>query len=665
MRPMPRFEDAPLGIDRFRLFRFKSGCPHIELEIKTFKIYRAPTYRAISYCWGHKADGTVSVQCNGDPFEIWANLNDALQRLHREASGCWYWCDAICIEQGEEDVAVKEKLQQISFMETIFTLAEPVTVWLGGASTAEEQAFSHIVDQCEAAVHDGVARHGTKLPDPKDEIWRYWAQILLRPWFIRLWICQEALISDGKVVVLLGDSAETTWATLREAMDRTQCVPWTDEWLEYDDLDVRARLTIDRDFHTEWGVTLDAYEKAKMSRNDAVKQQLYQNVVNIQELMFLEKYHDADFGFLQQTLKVFGNRKCSYDQDRPNAMRGLLPERLKKGLKAYSINTDVATVYREVTHLWLTNDPTLSLLQRIRPLSSFLPKDQASLGTKLNNPSWVIDLARVVTEALGAGIPNRKDGFHAGLLRATKKGMFQHDRQAWVVPNVDLTAKIKGIKNIEFPSEEECHISGVQIGVVEEVLLSDCKSVTLDPLRSKLPPQYYLDLRTWVEESLKLISAHHPDLKEAQEIHWRTLVNNRTNTKDPAVLSMFDTESKHSRLEAYTNFMRILKSECPEDIQQSVATTADYYSTVFLNERDFPNWFFTSNSFVGRSYGVPKPGDIVAVFFGAATPFLLRPVPANDTFQFVGEAYCSGVMQGEALLKTSKDGFPQRTFKLV
>lgn len=126
--------------------------------------------------------------------------------------------------------------------------------------------------------------------------------------------------------------------------------------------------------------------------------------------MFLEKYRDADFSFLQQVLKVYGNLKCAYDQDRPNAMRGILTDRLKKGLKVYDIHADVATVYREVTRVWLTNDPTLSLLQIICPLNKFLPEGDTATGTKLCNPSWAIDLGLVVTEALGAGIPYRIDG---------------------------------------------------------------------------------------------------------------------------------------------------------------------------------------------------------------------------------------------------------------
>lgn len=66
-----RFKDAPLGKDQFRLFRLKqhSSADDIEIEVKTFKIYRAPKYEAISYCWGDKSDGTAIIRCNGKPLE--------------------------------------------------------------------------------------------------------------------------------------------------------------------------------------------------------------------------------------------------------------------------------------------------------------------------------------------------------------------------------------------------------------------------------------------------------------------------------------------------------------------------------------------------------------------------------------------------------------------
>jgi hypothetical protein len=42
-------------------------------------------------------------------------------------------------------------------------------------------------------------------------------------------------------------------------------------------------------------------------------------------------------------------------------------------------------------------------------------------------------------------------------------------------------------------------------------------------------------------------------------------------------------------------------------------------------------------------------GDVVVVFCGGRIPFVLRPREGGEgVFEFVGEAYCDGVMDGEA-----------------
>jgi len=660
---MPRFKDAPLGKNQFRLFKIKQHTRDIEVEVQTFKIYRAPKYEAVSYCWGDKSDGTTIIRCNGKPLEVWANLYSALRRLHKENSGSWYWSDALCIEQGDEEVAVTEKARQIAFMGTIFTLAEPVRVWLGDASKEEEQAFQYLADLSEHLAKNGVFRDDTGMPGPKDQIWLYWSQIILRPWFARLWIVQESLVSAGKLIVTLGNRTQTTWANFHEMIARTGSVPWAQQPLKYDTLDAQAQLTVDRDFLTEWGISLDEChdEEPQRWRNNAFQSYLYRNIVNIRELMFFEKYHDEDYGYLQQVLKVFGNRTGTYDQDRPNAMRGILTGRLKKGLKVYDIHADPATVYREVTRLWLTNDPTLSLLQRIRPLNKFLPEYNQASGTKLKNPSWVIDLGRVAIETLGDGIPNKVDGFHAGLIRSTSWS----GKHEWKVPETSTLSRTKGPRHVQFSTENQCHIAGVQIGTVQSIIFLKSRPVRPDLLRSSESFQQSTDFEQWVSDSFDLVQSVDPNPESSREVHWRTLVLNETEKRDPDVIRMFDIENKHSRRKAYENFLEILKFSKPELLRQADDATARYYNRVDRLQRAFPNWFSTSNGHVGRSYAVPKAGDVVAVLYGASTPFLLHPVLGRETYEFMGEAYAHGIMQGEALHEKNKARYPKQIFKLV
>jgi hypothetical protein len=57
--------------------------------------------------------------------------------------------------------------------------------------------------------------------------------------------------------------------------------------------------------------------------------------------------------------------------------------------------------------------------------------------------------------------------------------------------------------------------------------------------------------------------------------------------------------------------------------------------------------FRTQQGYIGLGPFILRPGDVVCVFYGSRVPFILRPV--GDRFQFLGECYLHGIMNGEAL----------------
>jgi len=57
--------------------------------------------------------------------------------------------------------------------------------------------------------------------------------------------------------------------------------------------------------------------------------------------------------------------------------------------------------------------------------------------------------------------------------------------------------------------------------------------------------------------------------------------------------------------------------------------------------------FLTRNGYVGMGPGPMEPGDVVVVFAGDHLPRVIRK--SRDRFwDYVGEAYCDGIMDGEA-----------------
>ncbi|KAK3385795.1 heterokaryon incompatibility protein-domain-containing protein [Podospora didyma] len=74
--------------------------------------------------------------------------------------------------------------------------------------------------------------------------------------------------------------------------------------------------------------------------------------------------------------------------------------------------------------------------------------------------------------------------------------------------------------------------------------------------------------------------------------------------------------------------------------------------------------FVTSRGYVGLGPLGMRPDDEVVVLRGSSTPMVLRPgQTVRDAYTYVGEAYCHGVMYGEALRKNGQDGW--MTFQIA
>jgi hypothetical protein len=59
----------------------------------------------------------------------------------------------------------------------------------------------------------------------------------------------------------------------------------------------------------------------------------------------------------------------------------------------------------------------------------------------------------------------------------------------------------------------------------------------------------------------------------------------------------------------------------------------------------------TENGLIGLAPTATRPGDLICVLLGCASPLLLRPAGAeNAQYQVVGECYVDGIMKAEAFL---------------
>ncbi|KAH7351369.1 heterokaryon incompatibility protein-domain-containing protein [Rhexocercosporidium sp. MPI-PUGE-AT-0058] len=174
-------------------------------------------YEAISYCWESETRDRKIV-LNGSVIEVPRNLEAMLQRLRTwpdTKSGIKFWVDALCIDQGN----VLEKNHQVKLMQTIYTRAFSLIVWLGVSSDDSDQAIDFIAGITHHTLNQtphGEEEYGDRFlilgrgqaprsGEPAYDLpWKSLLSFLSRNYWQRLWIIQELALNHNMTLFLCG-----------------------------------------------------------------------------------------------------------------------------------------------------------------------------------------------------------------------------------------------------------------------------------------------------------------------------------------------------------------------------------------------------------------------------------------------------------------------------
>ncbi len=194
-----------------------------------------PDYEALSYVWGPMQDAgeTAAIRYANLPAEaagfssiaLGNNVTNALKHMRHRDQPRTLWIDAVCINQQSLD----ERGSQVRRMADIYRLARRVVIWLGPALTDSSLAMStlaHLGAQVEVSINQVRFRSPTATepewyhsshPLPySPETWVALLAFVQRPWFERLWVWQEAALSNSQAVVVCGHD-QTPWHQIRVA----------------------------------------------------------------------------------------------------------------------------------------------------------------------------------------------------------------------------------------------------------------------------------------------------------------------------------------------------------------------------------------------------------------------------------------------------------------
>lgn len=200
----------------------------ISISLHHVRLHDEAQYEALSYTWATEDDDaslSSVVKCDGVDIGITKNCESALGNLRSRDSDRVLWVDAICINQKDEE----EKSLQVAKMRDIYRKATNVPIWLGGASERidEGSGFSishHFLDYIsrlgvEIRNHTNAGRKAEisrssptyqiliedviefNLHGIQTSLIQGLLDIVLRRWWMRIWVIQEAALATSAILI--------------------------------------------------------------------------------------------------------------------------------------------------------------------------------------------------------------------------------------------------------------------------------------------------------------------------------------------------------------------------------------------------------------------------------------------------------------------------------
>ncbi|PNP60847.1 hypothetical protein FNYG_14467 [Fusarium nygamai] len=146
-------------------------------------------YTALSYVWGD-ASQKGAIHLSGSAKEITASLDAALRDLRDKSRVCRIWADALCINQSNN----AEKGVQVALMGRIYSTAHHTLIHLGKSPPGFEKLFRDLMAQSQTTMHGKTSDLG-QFSLTADEIDGMRRDLLSKPWFRRVWVFQELVLS--------------------------------------------------------------------------------------------------------------------------------------------------------------------------------------------------------------------------------------------------------------------------------------------------------------------------------------------------------------------------------------------------------------------------------------------------------------------------------------
>ena len=562
-----------------------------------------PQYEALSYAWGD-SPATVPIFVDDHPFLVTENLHSALIHLRLPDRERILWVDAICINQ----IETSEKTHQVKLMHDIYSNAARVIVWLSAeweGSEIAKTAILHLGNDLSLHWDDSISPflEVNGMTMRSTQLQTLIVRFFSSSWWTRLWTVQEFILA-------------------REVL--FQCGKTI--------LQIQEMNGILRSFGSHVSNCCQKFLHRELHFAD--------NTENFQMPQALSRFWTVSHPYNRHPspfilgLELFREREASDPRDKLYGMLGLA-----RGLYKDIIEPDYTKPVEKVFEEF-----TLAVIERTKSLDIL---GFAYGSRSCNVPSYVPDWSAKPLLMSEFNFPGLRSSWFQGFVTDNHASKGQE-------------AQVKS------PAPGTLDVTGVKFDHIKTV--------------SDYPAKQ--DMSRTIENWISIVRKSHCDSNPYGEdtskhsiVLAQAICGSRIATRGSkqTLTHRFDKDKDRAIYEKWVEW-----SKLPNKMQHEVLIPAsivafDRTAISVINGRRL---FVTQSGYVGFGPEETLAGDVVTILLGGKVPYILRPknptttttksrTLETNTYQFLGDSYVVGVMDGEVIDSLDKGEAALEQFVLI
>ncbi|KAE9378715.1 HET-domain-containing protein [Stipitochalara longipes BDJ] len=614
-------------------------------------------FEAISYCWESDVR-EKQIIINSTVFEVPKNLEALLQRLQRlpdAKSGMKFWVDALCINQSD----LKEKNHQVQLMQSIYTKAFAVIVWLGEGTKESNQAIDCISSLNHFIIsEEGEEGHELKdiqhlLDDIAELPWDALVSFLSRNYWKRLWIIQELALNHNMSLFLCGELQLSRSMILRTSEFYQRHSVLIDGIVSRDSQSTLVSGT----YGSIWPIVYQVHclITTKGKGNEPARQPIQLSGYP----HHIHKLSQSERPSLGVVLDLCRKATVTDPRDKIYGILGLLPHNI-----ATSISPDYTLSHEQVFYQFAR-----TLLQEESRLETIL--SWCRFGENSVMSSWIPDWTTPFSRNHIQWLRRRSAaGFSTAQCSISEDTRYLNCRGFLF----DSIYSVSGSLSENLPYCTETPKRSNQIHQLTnnnlQKLYDDEKSLHATLWRTlRQDHPFRRDIRktcldiAWIDWDVLESDPRRYDYLRCETItsnvSWETFESFRQTNADFDVCGI-KFKDFFPGMDHWSSFWMKDESKDTEHAELAGQMASDMHLIVLaLTGRRLAT---TAAGYLGMVPEEAMKDDVIAVLYGCNFPVVLRP--CGDRYLFIGEGYVDGVMDGELMEAQARGEYQERDITL-